>query len=267
MKRSASLVQGDEHTCTMAIHSSTRAKPRRSLTAQLCLLGLLLAGCPRDVQPRDAQPPDAAWPLITVEDGRGLLFGFFDRRAELRTVERIEEVEAHARAQVQVTDPQRRPPGDLIYVADLSKRIPGKGYRTWVEQRGAWLMRHMPKLTMLAHLAADEPGPAAKKPAPRKRHRVRRRRPTAAKKPAAPRVVLYTTAWCPSCRTAKAFFQSKGVPFVEKDVEKDQAAAEEYAAVCQRAGLRRGAVPVIVVNGQAFQGFSAQQMEGALQGR
>jgi glutaredoxin len=201
-----------------------------------------------------------------VEDGRGLLLSFFDRRAELRTVERIDEVENHARKQVQVTDPQQRLAGDRIFVADLSKPAPGGGYRYWIEARGAWLMRLMPKVTMLAHLAVDDPTPDAPR-APARRRRAPRRRPRAtggAAQVAAPRVVLYSTAWCPSCRTAKAFFQSKGVPFVEKDVEQDQQAAAEYSAVCQRAGLRRGAVPVIVVNGQAFQGFNAQQMESAL---
>jgi len=238
--------------------------------AKLTRLGLcaLLAtgGCPRSAAPPPAAAPDAGPPQITVEDGRGLLLSFFDRRAELRTVERIDEVEGHARKQVQVTDPQQRLPGDRVFVADLSRPAPGGGYRYWIEDRGAWLMRLMPKVTMLAHLAVDDPAPAAQQARPRRRRPIRRRpRSTgAAAQRSAPRVVLYSTSWCPSCRTAKAFFQSKGVAFVEKDVEKDEQAAAEYSTVCQRAGLRRGAVPVIVVNGQAFQGFNAQQMESAL---
>ena len=77
-------------------------------------------------------------------------------------------------------------------------------------------------------------------------------------------MILFSTAWCPSCKAARAFLQSRGVRFVELDVEKSQQAAQQYSAVVQRFGLKRGAVPVIVVNGKAFQGFSRPQIESAL---
>ena len=35
-----------------------------------------------------------------------------------------------------------------------------------------------------------------------------------------PKVELYTTSWCPWCKKARAFFRSRGIPFVEYDIEK-----------------------------------------------
>ena len=73
-------------------------------------------------------------------------------------------------------------------------------------------------------------------------------------------IVLYSTSWCGYCRKARRYFQDKGYPFVEKDIEQDRAAA---AAFQQIAG-RRGGVPVIVINGQVLRGFSPGHIDRAV---
>ena len=35
-----------------------------------------------------------------------------------------------------------------------------------------------------------------------------------------PKVELYTTSWCPWCKKAKVFFRSRGIAFIEYDIEK-----------------------------------------------
>ncbi|RJO71134.1 MAG: DUF4124 domain-containing protein [Myxococcales bacterium] len=75
----------------------------------------------------------------------------------------------------------------------------------------------------------------------------------------AARVELYTTAWCGVCRRARAFLQSKGVPFTEYDIEKDEQAAKRKKEL----GAGNG-VPVAVINGKTVLGFSSASYENAL---
>jgi glutaredoxin len=67
-----------------------------------------------------------------------------------------------------------------------------------------------------------------------------------------PRVTLYMTSWCPYCRKARTLLRQLGVPFVEKDIEKNAAAAREY----QRKGNGYTGVPLIDIDGTIVRGFS-----------
>ncbi|MCC6751335.1 MAG: hypothetical protein IT371_27020 [Deltaproteobacteria bacterium] len=212
-------------------------------------------------------------PVLAVREGLGLLFTYFDHRAEMRTVEQVASVEAAARSLVMVTDPKSRPPGDQVYVADLRKVEGPHGYRVWMEPRSAWLDRAMPKLSELKKQAALAEAQRPKKPRKRRKPRATAAAGTAAGGTAGgaaagaqakPKAVIFTTAWCPSCKSAKAYFAQRGIPFLELDVEKNPEAAQQYAAIQQRYRLRQGVVPLIVINGRVFQGFSAQQVEAAL---
>jgi glutaredoxin len=53
------------------------------------------------------------------------------------------------------------------------------------------------------------------------------------------KVRIYTTAWCPSCKKAKAYLAAKGVPYEELDVETSERAGAEFAR------LGASGVPVI----------------------
>lgn len=41
-------------------------------------------------------------------------------------------------------------------------------------------------------------------------------------------VTLYTTRWCPHCASARRWLRVRGIPFVDRDVERDAAAAAEH---------------------------------------
>jgi glutaredoxin len=73
-------------------------------------------------------------------------------------------------------------------------------------------------------------------------------------------VVLYTTSWCPYCRKARDYLQSRGIDFIEYDIEKDR-----EAAVRKRQLDNRGGVPFAIINGRSIHGFSASAYERALQ--
>jgi glutaredoxin len=74
-----------------------------------------------------------------------------------------------------------------------------------------------------------------------------------------PRVELYSKSWCPACRKARAYFQQRGIPFKEYDVEKDPAAAERRKRIDPGSG-----VPLAVINGQKILGYSASAYRTAL---
>lgn len=241
----------------------------------LCLVAsVCAAACRPRPAPRPVTPDAAA---VSVRDDGHLVFSFFDHRAELRAVERVESVPADVRAEVMVTDPGRSLPGDLIIVADLRKKNSGGQYRAWTEGKGAWLDRVMPKVSLLRTAgAAREPDKVAvKKPKvkirrkPKKRHVAQAGSEPASAQPQAlpkalPKVILFSTAWCPSCKAARQYLQSRRVQFLELDVEKDARAAQQYQAISTAYRLRPGVVPLLVINGRPLQGFSKPQVDAAL---
>jgi glutaredoxin len=81
---------------------------------------------------------------------------------------------------------------------------------------------------------------------------------------ARPPVVIYGAEWCGACHDAAKYMRAKRIPYVEKDVEKDPAAAREMQEKLAKNGLRGGSIPVIDVRGRIMVGFNAQEIEGAL---
>jgi glutaredoxin len=71
------------------------------------------------------------------------------------------------------------------------------------------------------------------------------------------KVVIYTTAWCPACKAAKQYMDSKGIHYQEVDVE--QAPGGE---AFQRLGGT--AVPLIVVGDKKMTGFNPAALDAML---
>ena len=72
-------------------------------------------------------------------------------------------------------------------------------------------------------------------------------------------VELYVVSWCPYCKQAVNFFQSRGIPFTAYDIEKDQ----DAAARKNRLDSGRG-VPFAVIHGQKLHGYSEESYRRAL---
>src|SRR6185312_17141705 len=77
-------------------------------------------------------------------------------------------------------------------------------------------------------------------------------------------VVIYGAEWCGACHEAAKYLRSKGIPYVDKDVEKDPAAAREMQAKLAKSGLHEGSIPVIDVRGKIMVGFNAAEIAAAL---
>jgi glutaredoxin len=81
----------------------------------------------------------------------------------------------------------------------------------------------------------------------------------AAAQAAAP-IVIYKASWCGACKAAAAYLRQRGVPFVERDVEKDLGAQAEMQRKAQAAGVQPRGVPVIDFRGQLILGFDQQRL-------
>lgn len=77
-------------------------------------------------------------------------------------------------------------------------------------------------------------------------------------------VVVYKTSWCGVCKKLEGYLKRKNIPYVAKDIEKDQAAAAELAAKAKQAGIDASGVPVVDVGGQLMVGFDRARLEAML---
>ena len=65
-----------------------------------------------------------------------------------------------------------------------------------------------------------------------------------------PKIKIYSTNWCPYCRSAKAFFDQKGLKYEEIDLTDDDAGR---VALVERTG--RTSVPQIFVGDHHVGGY------------
>jgi len=77
-------------------------------------------------------------------------------------------------------------------------------------------------------------------------------------------IIVYKTSWCGVCKQLEAYLKRKGVDYVAKDIEKDQAAAAELAAKAKAASVPMGSVPMIDVGGELLRGFDRNRLEELL---
>ena len=77
-----------------------------------------------------------------------------------------------------------------------------------------------------------------------------------------PKIVLFSTSWCPHCKAAKEYFTSKNIPFINRDVELDGDALELLTGKYKSQG-----VPVIVIgeDAEVIKGFDQGRFEKALE--
>lgn len=87
-------------------------------------------------------------------------------------------------------------------------------------------------------------------------------KPSASVKLQYPKIVLYSTSWCPHCRQAKEYMTSNNIPFINKDVELDSTAMDELTKKYKSQG-----VPVIVLGNdeKVLKGFDEQRFKKAVE--
>ncbi len=215
---------------------------------------LLLACAPAATGCRGRPPPAPAeqvqassLPRIKVNAQRKLLLTHAQADGTFVTVDQLDAVPEDRRGWVRVVDlalkPEQRRDHELVYVADLRQAAPGGDYPYVVMSRLAF------ESAAVGRAAQGASDPPASQPAPAGK---------------AGAVILYATSWCGACRAAREFMTANGIPFVERDIEKDPAAAAELLAKARAAGISASGVPVIDVGGTLMQGFDAQRLRALL---
>jgi glutaredoxin len=142
----------------------------------------------------------------------------------------------------------------------------------WVDENGVIHLSDSPPREIVSTgkaeiIPTEAPDPPmiqnAEKPIPKAGNKTVIATPTSrmTTKPKTPKVELYSTAWCVYCRKAREFFRSRGIAFVEYDVEKDEDAARRKNQLTDRRG-----VPFVVINGTGIYGYDQGAYIRALKG-
>jgi glutaredoxin 3 len=220
------------------------------LPLMFCSLLLTIAiGCSNKTAPsQGGGTGDAAAtvPLakFAVRDGDAdLVFQYF-AEASLRTAQSVGDIPEAARINVIVLSKAFRKgdlPADQVVLANLTVANEDGSYPYRLVSRYQGELPSTPRKAV--------PGESAKSSA------------------AGDEVLLFTTDWCPHCRTARKWLKSNGVSFEQHDVEKDANAR----AILEKLGREQGipshmltSVPIIAVKGKLILGFNEAEVERLL---
>ncbi len=77
---------------------------------------------------------------------------------------------------------------------------------------------------------------------------------------------MYATTHCPVCHKARRWLLEQKIPYIEKDLEKDPAAAQALQAKGKAQGVPTSGVPVFEINGQLVPGFDPTIIKKLLAG-
>lgn len=178
-------------------------------------------------------------PFALRGEAEGLLLVWYDAEGAAHTAASRAEIPVEQRDKVRVDAltlaPEQRLDPAHMFVADL--RAPGAD--------GSYVVRKVAREAFEAALASASGE-------------------VAARGEATADVVLYGASWCGACKQAKQFLAEKGVPFIEKDIEKEPSARTEMLAKAKEQGVRAGGIPMIDVRGQLVGGFDPARLERLL---
>lgn len=199
--------------------------------------------------------------IVVRPESEGLLLTWIDDKGDFHVETRVPDVPMTGRDSVRVVDPNREETtrGDRIVVVDLRAAGPDGAYPVRTMSRSDFealaVGRREKTGPTLGGLAPPESPSGAASAGP----------DVGSVKPSMhTTVVVYGAEWCGACHDAARYLRRKGIPYVEKDVEKDPAAQREMQAKLAKNGLRGGSIPVIDVHGKVMVGFNPADIEAAL---
>jgi glutaredoxin len=237
------------------------------LTTVLALVGV--SACRRSAP--EAPPARKAAPgVVEVLKGGRWLFTYVEPSGAFATTDKPESVPEVARALVRVFDPADPAKTDVpgqVYVTDLNQLSKSGKAPAHPVSREAFETAALAQLppgdsSALAAHGAHGPnaGAEATPPAPLA--------PLSGDAGAGPGgtpvVTIYGTSWCGACRAAREYLTERRVPFADKDVERDPAAARELSDKASKLGIPTDRVPIIDVRGRLLQGFDRARIDALL---
>ncbi|HEX2657081.1 MAG TPA: glutaredoxin domain-containing protein [Polyangia bacterium] len=223
----------------------------------LSSLFLVAAGCRRSAP--DAAPAVASAELQVLKDGR-YLFTYVEPSGTFATTDKPEIIPEVSRKMVRVVDPaqMKSSEGANVHVVDVDELMKAQKATARPLAREAFETSALAQLppgessARQGHAAAPPAGPAADGASAF---------PSA---PGQPVVTVYGTSWCGACRAARQYFSQHKIPFADKDIEADPAAARELAEKASKMGIPTDRVPVLDVRGRLLLGFDQSRVEALL---
>jgi glutaredoxin len=218
-------------------------------------------GCKRS-SAATADPGDA--PLVVKPDSEGLLLTWIDDKGDFQVETRVADVPMIGRDSVRVVDPNKDDGthADRVFVADLRQQAADGTFPVRTMTRSEFeaiaVARREKTGPTLASAAPTRPPPPGTAQGPAGND------DSAPKPGARSAVIIYGAEWCGACHEAARYLRSKGIPYVDKDVEKDPEAAREMQQKLAKNGLHEGSIPVIDVRGKVMIGFNPAEIDAAL---
>jgi glutaredoxin len=174
-----------------------------------------------------------------VPDGGHYVFSWYAVDGKIHDADSLAAIPETSRKQVFVRDLGRTSAqlqsDRYLYLADLSGKPSDDGYTTSVVSRYSFESQDDSRLPALGTDSQIDEGDGG----------------------ARPLVIIYGTSWCGACKAARAHFKQRHVPFADKDIETDSAAAADLERKAKRQGLHLGGVPVLDIGGKLMMGFDA----------
>jgi glutaredoxin len=239
----------------------TVPRGRLARVALLFALLVLAAGPSACRKSPSSSAPDPAASVVVRPETTGLLLTWIDDKGDFHVETSVADVPMMGRDVVRVEDPARDESAhpDQVVVADLRQAGPDGAYPVHTMSRADFeamaVARREKTGPTLASAAPPQGPPGGGPPAD-----------TASAKHAskAAVVVIYGAEWCSACHEAARYLRNKGIPYVDKDVEKDPDAAKEMQQKLAKNGLHEGSIPVIDVRGKVMIGFNPAEIDAAL---
>jgi glutaredoxin len=220
----------------------------------------LTPACRRSAPEAPVPARTAPATLEVLKDGRWL-FTYMEPNGSFSTTDKPEVIPEPARAVVRVFDPsnpQKTAAGTDIYVADVNALLKsGKA-------QAKPLSREAFETAAMAQLPPGETSPLAARPAHAANEPPLPAWDGGAQPSGTPVVTIYGTSWCGACRAARQYLTERKIPFADKDIENDPAAAQELRDKASKMGIPTDRVPVIDVRGRLLLGFDRARIEALL---
>ncbi len=228
------------------------------LTAYLAVIILTVSSCQKTVstsQSDTAEQSDLLIPKVTDERSDLVFSWFAEGKAE--TSSSVSEIPENAKKEVRVQDPNIPPEKadpNWIFIADLTVRNSDGSYKVKpvkrIEYEAQRRAENLKKEQELAAARAEEEKQSAST-APQNM-------PTITAD--IPPVIMYATKHCPVCVKARRWLLDQKIPYIEKDLEKDETAAIELQKKGAAQNVSVRGVPVFEIFGKLLPGFDPAQI-------
>jgi glutaredoxin len=235
--------------------------------AVLALVAGVLAPLPACKKAVPEAPPPTArtLPALEVTSAGKWLYTYADETGRFVTTDDVGKVPPTARRMVRVIDPAGKAAErtDLVsvYVVDLDElakkgKVPARSLSREAFETAALLQLPPGESSPFPHQGAPAAVPGGGAAAPEAA-------------PALPpggvaSVTVYGASWCGACKQARAFLRERNIPFADKDIERDEAAAKELREKASRLGVPADRIPIIDVRGRLLVGFDKIRLEALL---